>query len=272
MAITSLDGYLGSSKQRVTWMKTGTRTLVAAMPYTTFDVAGSPGAGTLAIGNTTNGIVPVNGNSGYPLINSFAGNTGYLSKVEFGSSVPCCFDLYDRLFACGAYAYTAGTTSLSSQPSFSGRIVNSNYGGLQLWLEVTTAFVTGTAWTVHIIYTDQSGNTGVASPDLPTMAAAALPLGRMYQLPLAAGDGGIQKIESVVVTNGGTAMTAGAFNLSILRPLWFGRVICANGGDVHDLLKTGLPQIFDTSALYMILYADSTAVGLPDCTLQIACG
>jgi hypothetical protein len=253
-------------------MKTGTRTLVAANPYTTFDIAGNPGIGTLPIGNTANGVVPANGTSGYPFINTFGGNTGYLSKVEFGSSVPCCFDLYDRLFAAGAYAYTGQTNSLSAQPSYSGRVINSNYGGLQVWMEVTTAFVTGTAWTVRITYTDQSGNTGIAGVDLPTMAAAALPMGRMYQLPLAAGDGGLQKIESVIVTNGGTAMTAGAFNVMVMRPLWFGRVICANGGDVHDFLKTGLPQIFDTSALYMILYADSTAVGLPDCTFQIAMG
>ena len=65
-------------------------------------------------------------------------------------------------------------------------------------------------------------------------------------------------------------MTAGNFNVMVLRPLWFGRVICANGGDVHDLLRTGLPQIFDTSALYVLLYADSTAVGLPDVSLQLA--
>lgn len=268
--IQTLDQYIAATKYRLTWMKTGTRTLVAAMPYTVFDLAGSPGAGTLAIGNTANGLVPTSAVAGYPVIPSFGGLIGYLSKVEFGSSVPCCFDLYDRLFAAGAYAYTGQTNSLSAQPSYSGRIVSSNYSGLQVWIEVTTAFVTGTAWTVHITYTNQSGTTGKVSPDIATMAAAALPIGRMYQLPLAAGDSGIQKIESVVVTNGGTAMTAGNFNVMVLRPLWFGRVICANGGDVHDLLRTGLPQIFDTSALYVLLYADSTAVGLPDISMQLA--
>ena len=121
MSIITLDGYIGAAKQRITWMKTGTRTLVAAMPYTVFDIAGVPGAGTLAIGNTANGIVPVAGNNGYPLLLTFSGNTGYLSKVEFGSSVACCFDLYDRLFAAGAYSYAAGTTTLSSQPSYSGQ-------------------------------------------------------------------------------------------------------------------------------------------------------
>jgi hypothetical protein len=64
MAITTLDGYIGSSKQRLTWMKTGTRTLIAAMPYTVFDIAGSPGAGALAIGNTANGLVPTDATAG----------------------------------------------------------------------------------------------------------------------------------------------------------------------------------------------------------------
>ena len=50
------------------------------------------------------------------------------------------------------------------------------------------------------------------------MAAAALTLGKMFQLPLQAGDSGVQKIESVVVTNGTTAMTAGNFNVLVLRP------------------------------------------------------
>jgi hypothetical protein len=90
----------------------------------------------------------------------------------------------------------------------------------------------------------------------------------MAQLPLASGDNGIQQITRV---RGSTA-TVGTFNVMVLRPLWFGRVICANGGDVHDLLKTGFPQIFDTSALYTILYADGTAVGLPDITFQVAVG
>jgi hypothetical protein len=272
MSILTLDGWIGSAKQRLIWMKTGTRTLVAAMPYTIFDIAGSPGAGVLAIGNTANGVVPTDAIAGYPVINTFSSMLGYLSKIEFGSSVPCCFDLFDRLFAAGAYSYAAGTTSLSAQPSYSGRIVNANYGGLQAWIEVVTAFVTGTAWTVHITYTNQAGVTGRVGPDLPTMAAAALPLGRMYQLPLQAGDSGIQKIESVVVTNGGTAMTAGTFNVMVLRPLWFGRVVVANGGDVHDLLRTGFPQIFEDSALYMILYADGVAVGLPDVCMQVAMG
>jgi hypothetical protein len=258
MAINTLDGYIGSSKFRLTWMKTGTRTLVAAMPYTVFDIAGSPGAGTLAIGNTANGVVPTDVTAGYPVIPSFSGGNGYLSKVEFGSSVPCCFDLYDRLFAAGAYTYNADTT-LASQPSYSGRVPG-GYSGLQLWVEAVTAF-TGVG-NFQINYLDQDGNAG----DTGVVATLALPIGRMYQIPLAAGDNGIQQITRVR----GTVASAGTFNVMVLRPLWFGRVQTANGGDVHDILRTGFPRIYEDSALYMILYADSTAVGLPDCTFQVA--
>lgn len=259
--IDTLDKYIGCAKQRITWMKTGSRTLVAAMPYSVFDIAGNPGAGVLNAGNTANGLVPTSSIAGYPVMTSFSGQAGYLSKVEFGSSVACCLDLFDRLFVAGAYNFNADIT-LASQPSYAGRVVNNNYNGLQLWIEAVTAF-TGVL-NVNIDYLDQDGNAG----NTGVIATLALPIGRCYQIPLAAGDSGIQQIVRVR----GTVATAGTFNVMVLRPLWFGRVITANGGDVHDLLKTGFPQIFETSALYVLLYADSTAVGLPDLSIQIAMG
>ena len=235
MAITTLDGYIGAVKHRLTWMKTGTRTLVAAMPYTVFDVAGSPGAGALNVGNTANGLVPTDAVAGYPVIPSFAGQSGYLARVEYGSSVPCCFDVYDRLFVAGAYTFNADVT-LASQPSFAGRLPNAGvYSGLQLWIEAVTAH-TGNK-SVQSNYLDQDGNAG----DTGVVALGlAPPLGRAMQIPLAAGDNGIQQITRVR----GSVSTVGTWNVMILRPLWFARVITANGGDVHDLLRTGFPKIF----------------------------
>jgi hypothetical protein len=260
--ITTLDGYLAAQKYRLTWMKTGTRTLIAAMPYTVFDIAGSPGVGTLNVGNTANGLVHTDATSGYPVIPSFAGNTGYLSKIDYGSSIACCFDLYDRLFVAGAYAYNADVT-LSSIPSFSSRIVGGNYSGLQLWVEQVTVGV----GIQHVIidYLDQDGNAG-ATGDITLITTT--PVGRCQQIPLAAGDSGVSQIVRVR----GLTATGGTFNVMVLRPLWFGRVQTANGGDVHDLLRTGMPQIFDNSALYTLIYADATAVGLPLITMQVAVG
>lgn len=262
MAITTLDGYIGSTRQRLTWMKTGTRTLIAAMPYSTFDIAGSPGAGVLNVGNTANGLVPTDATAGYPVINSFSGNNGYLTRIDYGSNVPCCFDLFDRLFVAGAYAFNADIT-LTAQPDFSGRVPGLNYTGLQLWVEQVTVGV----GIQHVIidYLDQDGNAG-ATGDITLITTT--PVGRCQQIPLAAGDSGISKIVRVR----GLTATGGTFNVMILRPLWFGRVYTANGGDVHDLLKIGMPLIYENSALYVIEYADSTAVGLPLITIQIAMG
>jgi hypothetical protein len=233
------------------------------MPESVFDVAGSPGAGTLAGTSTTAGIVPDGSVAGYPVINAFGGSaTGYISKVEFGSSVACWIDIYDRLFLAGAYAYNAAVT-LSSQPSFSGRVPGgTDFKGLQLWMECVTAMTTSLILTVT--YTNQDGATGHTTGAVSLGFAPIL--GRCFQMPLAAGDSGIQKVESVTATNS----TAGTFNVMILRPLWSGRVVVANSGDVHDLLRTGMPQVFQTSALYGLITADSTATGIPDMTIEIA--
>jgi len=265
MSIKKLDGesgFLSAEKQRVLWMKTGTRTLVALTPYSVFDIAGDPGAGALAIGNTAAGLVPTDATAGYPTINTFSGRDGYLGRVYYGSSVAERMDLYDRLFAAGAYAFNADTT-LAAQPSFASRVPNVEYGGLQLWVEAVTNF-TGTP-SVQVNYLNQDG---VAGDTGAVSLVASMPVGRCYRIPLAAGDTGIQKITQVR----GTVASAGTFNVMVLRPLWMGKAFTVNAGAVHGPLDTGFPKIYDTSALYVLLSADSTAVGLPVIESQIAIG
>ena len=265
MAITTLDGYIAASKQRLKWFKSASRTGVAAMPESVFDVAGNPGAGTLNVGNTANGLVHTDATNGYPVINAFGGsNTGYITKVEYGSTVAGWIEIYDRLFTCGAYSFNSNVT-LASQPSFSSRVPGgTDFHGLGLWFEGVTAFTGNPA--VTITYTDQDGNAGHTTGSYNPGYAPIL--GRCFQIPLASGDSGIQKIESVLC---GTA-TAGTFNVNVLRPLWSGRCISNNAGDVHDLLRTGLVQVFADSALFVMITADSTATGIPDVVVEITNG
>lgn len=275
MAITSLNDYLNSAKQGIQLTKTATRTSVALIPFSVFDLAGQPGAGTLAGTSTSAGVVPTDVTAGCPLIN-FSTGVGYLAKVEYGSSVICRMYIYDMLFKAGAYAFTAGTTSLSAQPVISSRCPDYPGSGTvfgvdnQIWIEVTTAFVTGTAWQVQITYTNSAGTTGRTSIISAAQAAAALTQGKMFQIALQSGDSGVQKIESVIVTNGGTAMTAGNFNVLILRQLWSNRVTIANGGGIDTLLQSGMPIVYQDSALITVIQADSTSTGLPNIVVQIA--
>lgn len=266
MSIASLNDLIASAKQGIPWGKSGARTTIASSWFSTFDLAGNPGAGVLAggqtTGSTTQGIVPTCATPGYPPINAFGGAAlGYLSKVDFGSSVACRMTLYDRLFVAGAYSFNS-SVSLGGQPSYAARLPNADYGLTELWLEQVTAS-TGIQ-SVAVTYTNQAG-TAAKSTGTISMGTA-LTVGRCVQLPLAAGDSGIQKIESVT----GTIATVGTFNIMVLRELWSGRVKVANDGGVHGNLETGLVQLFQPSALYMLVAPDSTAIGVPDCKMQIA--
>ena len=265
MAITTLDQYLAAPSQRVGIIKTASVTSVALMSTQVLQSAGNPGAGALAGTNTANGVVPDDTTTGFPSINAFAGGaTGYISNITFGSTVPCRITLFDCLWKGGAYPFNAAVT-LSAQPSYSSRVIGgTDFTNTEVWLEAVTAF-TGNQ-SVAVTYTNQAGTTGRTTGTIATGVAPII--ARMVQLPLQAGDTGVQKIESVT----STVSTVGTFNVLVLRRLWSGRVIVANSGDVHDFLKTGMPQIFATSALMPIVQPDSTATGIFEVVAEIING
>lgn len=268
MAITTLDGLIGSAKQRAIWKKTTTRTTVANGWFSLFDIAGSPGAGTLAIGNTANGLVHTDATAGYPVINAFGGGaTGYIARVEFSNSVLGRLALYDRVFSCGAYAFNANT-NLASQPSFLGRIPGGTAadcaGTTEIWVEQVTAATGNQA--VSVGYTNEAGTAGRSTGAVGIGAAPTV--GRMWQLPLQAGDKGVSLISNVT----GSVATVGTFNVHVLRPLGQERIAVANTVVLWDFAKAGLPIIFANSALIFNVMADSTSSGIPDCTLDVVNG
>jgi hypothetical protein len=264
MAITTLDGWVAAAKNYISLAKTAARTSVATAWFSVFDLAGNPGPGVLAGTSTTAGVVPTDATAGFPVINAFGGsNTGYLSQVDFGNTVACRLKLFDVLFKAGAYAFNAAQ-ALTAQPSYSSRVPGgTDFGDSQLWIEFVTAS-TGTQ-SVAVTYTNQSG---VAAKTTGTVVTVAGTVGRMVQLPLAAGDTGVQKIESVT----GSVATAGTFNVLVLRPLWSGRCRIANDGDVHGLDKTAMPIVYADSALMLAVNADSTSTGAPELEFVIANG
>lgn len=269
--IKSGDDYWASQKQLITYSKTAARTTIAHGWFSLFDLAGEPGAGSLAVGNTANGIVPTDLVAGAPVINPF--NTlaiGRLTRIGFSNSVPCRMRVFERVFSCGSYAFNANV-ALTAQPSFASRVnlrnpVNDtdaiDYKNLQIWAEMATAATGNQA--VAVNYLDQDGNAGATGA---VGIGSAPTLGRCWQLPLAAGDSGVQQITNVV----GSVATVGTFNVHVLRPLSpILRVPVAGAADVLDMFKTGAPQVFDTSSLYVLLAADATSSGVPDIDLEVA--
>lgn len=265
MAITTLDGYIAAARQKVRLAKTASRTSVAAIPFTVFELAGSPGAGVLAGTSTTAGVVPTDATAGCPTIDAFGGGaTGYVGGFTFSSTVACRIALYDLLWKGGAYPFNAAVT-VTAPPSYSGRVPGgTDYKGLEIWLETVTTF-TGNQ-SIAVTYTNQDGVTGRTTGTVAT--AVAPTTGRMLKLPLQAGDTGVQKIESVT----STVSTVGTFNVLVLRYLTQGRVRSANDGDTYDFLKTKLPVVFADSALVAVVTADSTATGVFDLDIEVVNG
>ena len=264
MAITTLDGILAGAKQRLSLTKTAGKTSVAFMGCSTIDVAGNPGAGVLAGTSTTTGVVPTQATAGFPKINAFGvGNTGYITRVEASNTVTCRINLFDLLWKGGAYAYNANTSD-NTPASFASRVPNgTDFTGLELWYEQVTA---GTLIpSVDVKYLNENNeakNTGVI------VLPSAMISSRMQQLPLFAGDKGISGVTGVVAT----VASAGTFNLLVLRRLDSIRIRVPNHGDVHDALSTGMPVIFENSALMMMVVADSTSTQVPELIVDITNG
>lgn len=264
MAITTLDGLIASTKQRVRWTKTASRTTVANGWFSLIDLAGQPGAGVLAGTSTTAGVVPTDVTAGYPLINAAGALSTYFGRVAFGNTVACRVAVFDRLWLGGAYAFNANT-ALTAQPSYAGRVPGTNYSGLEIWCEQVTAATGNQA--VNVTYVNESG-TGARTTGAVGIGAAQT-VGRCWQLPLQNGDSGVQRIDNVQ----GTVATVGTFNVMVLRRLAEGRVGIANGLDRQSVIDVGaLLQVYDTSAYYILIAPDSTSSGLLDVDFQVCFG
>lgn len=269
MAITTSDGWFAAARQKIPLIKTGAVTTVAAQPFSLWGAAGNPGAGTLAVGNTTTGVLFYDTTAGAPGINAFGGGaTGYLAAARYRGSAAGGLILYDRLWAAGAVSMTAlGTTNFASQPSIAGRLGGSNYIGLEILLELTTT-VSATATTVAVGYTKEDGTTGQTTGASASLSGFTTP--RVIAMPLQAGSKGVQKIDRVTV--GGTVATAGAFNVVLARRLAEFDVRVANGLDPQGWDLLDAPQVYDTSCLWMVAQADSTSSGTPTLTVDVING
>lgn len=261
MTIASQADYRSALRRYIRYRKNGgdNTQYGAGLNFLDMSVSGGdPSAVTPVTANTTSGIVPTRATSGYPDIGDLSGGvTAYLSRVQFtkdGDGTGARLILFDRLWQAGTFAIGSSPYTLSSQPSFSSRVPGgTDYVGTQLW---AMGGGNNAGTTVSVQYTDQNGNTGHNTPAraIPYFLAGSPP-GHFdcFQLPLQAGDSGIQKVEGVTLVNGaGTAVC----HLMIIRPLWTGTAAVETVSVDHGPLRTGMPQVFADSALaVMVQYA-----------------
>lgn len=263
MAITTLDGYIGAAKQTILHAKTATITAVAQQITSVGHLAGSAGSTTLAGTDATVGVLQTDALTGYPAINAFGASAkGYISRIGGYYSVSGRLLLVDFLLKLGTFPFNAAVSGLTTV-DISGRVPGgTDYTGCEIWLEAVTAF-TGNQ-TIAVTYLDGLG----AARSTGTIATGVAPIiGRCLRLPLANGTG-VRSITGVT----STISTVGTFNVLIVRPLHYMRIPFAGYSEQRDLYGTGMPEVFESSALGIFVQPDSTASALPEWNIEIANG
>lgn len=176
--------------------------------------------------------------------------------------------LTDIIHVYPSCALTGAPTALSAHPTWTGsgdtRMTNAN--GVQVSLVVTTAGTAGNGQIGALTYTDQAGVAGNTSG---TMFAPATntPAGCLYgqtntavtvggpYFPLAAGDNGVQSIQSYTITTG---LTTGVGAFVLHRPIAEIPLAAANtAGMIADILGD---RIYDDSCLGFFLQIGGAAV------------
>jgi hypothetical protein len=300
MAITTLSGYLNAGKQKIKYTKPTTATTVANQWHTLGNLMIDPSPWAFAyLHNATNasttGRVPcgysvaLNTYNGFPTIrfadSSYDGTKTYLTGFDFSNTVAGRYMIYDRIWEAGPFCVSSSrgapsgggsatlTYTLSPDPcTYQYRVPGKADGtpgweSLELWIDISTAFVSTGAVTLSIGYINESSVAGRYTPTTGTLASYVT--GRTFQLPLQAGDKGIIKVTDVSITNA----NYGYFNIYLARPLYSGpRIGLANDQFIHGFEKTGMPIISASAALAVNYAADSTSSGAVDCIIEIANG
>jgi hypothetical protein len=266
MAITSLAQVV-SGLQAPVWIAKSVGNLSVAGPFlSSWQLAGSPPAGSesgslagSALSNPTTG--------GLPWSDPTSGNA-YLARLQIGSATTANTGsgvvlLADRLWQNGGMDETGGSGSQTvGSPTWPARDVNgaTTGTGVLLGLEVSTA-TTGTVTppTVTVSYTNTSGTSGQTATNVGPMALVSS-VNSFYPLSLAAGDVGVQSVQSVSFSTSG--WTGGVVNLVAYRPIALLDTLQARTAAI-DAATGAMPRLYSGSVLFVLMRAAASSVGFP---------
>jgi hypothetical protein len=271
MAITSLDTLLAGLQPPYPLYKPSATSEGAGTWHSLWKSVGAPAAGSNPpLFSAGSGYTPTNATTGaLPFTNPGSGNT-YLARSSIAGGTIGTLVLYDRLWACSGFV----TNSVSAQNVTTPGTIPSRDrngaalgAGVELWGEVYTApGATGATWTVS--YTDQDGNAGQNATY--THPANAESVGQMFRFNLAAGDTGVRAVASFTASV--SSGTAGDIGITLVRRIAEIPIMLANVAQLFDAVALGLPRIYDSSCLAMMVQCSTTNTGLIQGSLSLAQG
>ena len=264
MAISNMDGLIAafSTAQKRPFHKLSQTTEGAGTWHSLFLAQQIPPAG--AAPGALAGVVPTSSTTG--AITFTNGSTSYLGQMEAASSVAGTLILYDRLWAnSGMDGTITVDTTLGSVVALTRP--DANGADVEMWGEIYTP-IGATARTLTVKYTNQSGTTGqTATYSHPANAEST---GQMFPITLQAGDTGVQVPTSYSWS--GTTGTAGNFGITLLRRIASLTLPLIEIGQVSDFTQIGLPKIYDSACLSLMVFCTTTTSGVFQGAISIVQG
>ena len=263
--IDNLVKALGNNSSRIILDKASIASQTANSYCSLWRATGQPGQGAIpttvaTCNNTTVGVIGFNQQT--------APITSYGAYLEIATgNAAMTMELHDRLAHMGGLNGTLATaqsvnldlSTLLSTDNIDVRKGDANYSDVQWWLEWYTA-TGGTAVTATIAVTYNDGTTGnlsVLSLAATRPASHIIPLNSL--IPAAQSGKFIRGIVSVTLS--ATSGTAGNFGVTATRQRMALSSPIANFKFIADWAQLGLPEIYNSSAIFPIVLTSTTSSG-----------
>ena len=263
--IDNLVKALGNNSSRIVLDKASIASQTANSFCSLWRATGQPGQGAIptvvaTCNNTTVGTIGFN--------QQMSPSTSYGAYLEIATgNAAMTMELHDRLANMGGLNGTLTTAqsvnldlnTLLATDNIDTRKGDANYSDVQWWLEWYTATgVTAVTATIVVTYNDgTTGNLSVLSLAATRPASHMIPLNSL--IPSAQSGKFIRGIVSVTLS--ATTGTAGNFGVTVTRPRMTLSSPFANFKFIADWAQLGLPEIYNSSAIFPIVLTTTTSTG-----------
>lgn len=263
--IDNLVKALGNNSSRIVLDKVSIASQTANSFCSLWRATGQPGQGAIpsvaaTCNNTTVGTIGFNQQTS-PI-------TSYGAYLEIATgNAAMTMELHDRLANMGGLNGTLTTaqsvnldlSTLLSTNNINVRKGDDNYSDVQWWLEWYTATgATAVTATIAVTYNDgTTGNLSALSLAATRPASHMIPLNSL--IPSAQSGKFIRGIVSVTLS--ATSGTAGNFGVTATRPRMTLSAPIANHKFIADWAQLGLPEIYNSSAIFPIVLTSTTSTG-----------
>lgn len=263
--IDNLVKALGNNSSRIVLDKASIASQIANSYCSLWRATGQPGQGAIptvvaTCNNTTVGTIGFNQQT--------SPSTSYGAYLEIATgNAAMTMELHDRLANMGGLNGTLTTAqsvnldlnTLLATDNIDTRKGDANYSDVQWWLEWYTATgVTAVTATIVVTYNDgTTGNLSVLSLAATRPASHMIPLNSL--IPSAQSGKFIRGIVSVTLS--ATTGTAGNFGVTVTRPRMTLSSPFANFKFIADWAQLGLPEIYNSSAIFPIVLTSTTSTG-----------